>query len=137
MFLHCKVGYQNLPLTQSPCQVQASKKVISKANKEKTEKIEPKTYREKVAAQMTDWLQAAAKARTHSITLGSLEFAEELAKKLLAHAVKMEKDYLKISAALKDKATKERHFQNYLTNMEDMLKGHQKLQARSIHHSLD
>lgn len=63
----------------------------------------PKTCKEQVAAKLADWLKVASQARTLSITLSSLEFAEELGKKLLSHALSMEKAYLRMNETLKNK----------------------------------
>ena len=90
------------------------------------------TSKEKVTVKLSDWLGVAAKARTASITLSSLEFADELAKKLINHALSMEKSYLRINEAVKDKCTKEKDFEVILANMNEKLNANEKLQARPI-----
>ena len=89
----------------------------------------PKTFREQVTAKLAEWLPLAARARTASIHLSSLEFADELAKKLLVHATAMENSYRPISDAIKSKGTKEKEFRDLLETMEDKLKTYEKLQA--------
>ena len=108
----------------------------AKPPKEETEKMVPKTYKERVDAQLADWLKVASQARTLSITLSSLEFAEELAKKLLSHALTMEKAYLRMNESLKNKKSKEADFKLILENMDEKLKIAEKLQAQHavMHH---
>jgi len=104
--------------------------------KEETEQMAPKTCKEQVAAKLADWLKVASQARTHSITLSSLEFAEELGKKLLSHASAMEKAYLRINETLKNKKSKEGDFKLILESMDEKLKTSEKLQAQHavMHH---
>lgn len=108
-------------------QVQAAPKVKSK--REVSEKVEPQTYQERVNAKMAEWLQIAGKARTQSITLQSLEFADELATKLMGHALAMEKIYLRIKEQLKN-SMKEADYQIIYEKMEEKLKINEKLQAQ-------
>ena len=114
-------------------QVQAAPKRAPKPKTEKgqdtTEPMEPKTFKEKVSEKVGEWLKLAGQARTSSLTLSSLEFADELATKLLAHATSMEKTYVQISQALNDKKTKDKEFENLIRVMNDKIKNYDKLQA--------
>lgn len=94
--------------------------------------MEPVTFREKVITKLSDWLGVAAKSRTASITLSSLEFADELAKKLINHALTMEKTYLRINEAVKDKRTNEKDYEAILSNMTEKLNANEKLQAGPV-----
>jgi DNA-binding TFAR19-related protein (PDSD5 family) len=115
-------------------QVQAAPKKRPQAstNKDKTEQMEPVTFREKVITKLSDWLGVAAKSRTASITLSSLEFADELAKKLINHALTMEKTYLRVNEAVKDKRTNEKDYEAILSNMTEKLNANEKLQAGPV-----
>ena len=104
-------------------------KAKAQSRSPKVEDMAPKTFREQVTAKLAEWLTTAARARTASIHLQSLEFADELAKKLLTHATAMENSYRPISDAIKSKKTKEKEFQDLLETMDDKLKTHEKLQA--------
>ena len=115
--------------TTSSVQVQVAPKAKAQARSPKIEEMAPKTCREQVTAKLAEWLTTAARARTASIHLSSLKFADELAKKLLLHATAMEKAYRHISDAIKSKNTKEKEFQDLLETMNDKLKTHDKLQA--------
>lgn len=95
----------------------------------RVEEITPKTFRDQVVAKLQDWLKTAGQARTHSLKLQSLEFADELAKKLLSHAVVMEKAYLRMTDALKEKDTTEEDFEIILLKMDKKLEVHAQLQA--------
>ena len=88
-------------ITLPPGQVSGSgaasaKKRAKKDTKEIVEEMQPKTCRDKVSSLLGEYLKTSGAARRHSLTLSSLEFADELAQKLLTHAQIMEKSYLKI-----------------------------------------
>lgn len=94
--------------------------------------MQPKTLREQVSSKLQDWLKSAATCRTSSITLASLEFADELAKKMKVQAIDMEKTYTSIAASVKDKKTKDREFQDLLETMNEKMKSCEKLQASEL-----
>ena len=113
-------------------QVQAAPKKRPDKTKESTEAVQPKTLREQVSSKLQDWLKSAATCRTSSITLASLEFADELAKKMKVQAIDMEKTYTNIAASVKDKKTKDREFQELLETMNEKMKSCEKLQASEL-----
>ena len=102
----------------------------SKDAKDALEEMQPKTCREKVSSLLGEYLKVSGAARRHSLTLSSLEFADELAQKLLTHAQTMEKSYLKISEELKDKKSPDETFEKILAKMEDKMREFDKLEAR-------
>ena len=113
-------------------QVQAAPKKKAEpraAANQKVEEMAAKSYREQVGAKLADFLGLAGKARTSSLTLSNLEFADELAKKMLQHALGMEKVYLRINEAVKDKKTSEKDFKEILQRMDEKTSSHNKLQA--------
>lgn len=73
-------------------------------NKEGSEKLEPESWTSKANDALPVMLTVAAKARTLSIKLGTVEYAGELSKQLLGHASKLEKLYHKLQQAVKDHA---------------------------------
>lgn len=80
--------------------------------------VKPETPQEKVLSKMDDFLKSAATARTKSLTLGGLEYAEDLSKKVLAHAISIEGLYKKIQGAVKSNAS-QKTFQGFLSQMEE------------------
>ncbi len=116
------------PITQ----VQAAPKKRPEKSKETTQEVQPKTLREQVSQKLQDWLKSAATCRTSSITLASLEFADELAKKMKLQAIEMEKTYTNIVACVNDKKTKDREFQDLIANMNEKMKSCEKLQAYQL-----
>lgn len=61
--------------------------------KEKTEKVEPSSFKGQAVQRLPTLLQDAATARTHSIKLADMQYAGELSKQLLDHAEKLEALY--------------------------------------------
>lgn len=95
------------------------KKAIKDENGEKSEPVTPETTQEKANAALSSILKDASDARTSSIKLTNMEYAGELSKQLLDHALKLEKLYSKLS-------------QDLAGNDERVLKGHlQKMSALS------
>ena len=74
-----------------------------KKAKTEVESVQPQTWTEKANDTLADLLADAAKARTCSIKLNSVEYASELSKQLLDHASAMEKHYGKVRHALDKK----------------------------------
>lgn len=93
-------------------------------------KVEPSTFQERVKAKLQDWLKNAGHARAQSLTLQSLEFAEELAQKLMGHALSMERTYLRIQNKMKDTNLNEKDFKSIYAVMEEKIAIYDKLQAR-------
>ncbi len=88
-------------------------------DKEGTSKpVTPETPQEQVVSRMDDFLKTAAVARTKSLTLGGLEYAEDLSKKVLSHAITIESLYKKIQVAVKSKAPS-KTFQGFLGEMDE------------------
>ncbi|CAL1130603.1 unnamed protein product [Cladocopium goreaui] len=87
---------------QSSHEVAAAPK---KAPKQKAEKILASSWAGQAKERQETLLQDAAKARTSSIALGSIEYASELSKQLLEHATKLENFYKKIDQAIQQDAS--------------------------------
>lgn len=81
-------------------QVSAVPKKRPDRNQEQSQKIEPETWAEKAAACLTVVLKDSADARTASIKLSGLDYASELAKKLLQHAEEVETFYTRLKKAV-------------------------------------
>ena len=71
----------------------------------KSEEVVPQTWEGKALAQLPELLQEASAARTSSIKLSSLDYAQDLSKHLLEHASTMEGLYRSLSEAVKDKVS--------------------------------
>ena len=76
-----------------------------KAPKQKAEKIVASSWAGQAKERQETLLADAAKARTSSIALGSIEYASELSKQLLDHATKLENFYKKIDQAIQQDAS--------------------------------
>lgn len=81
-----------------------------KAPKQKTEKVTPETWEGKATELAPNLLTDAAKARTESIKLDGVKYADQLSKELLGHATTLERYYKELTTALQsnigDKALK-------------------------------
>ena len=93
---------QHLP---SALQVQAAakKRAKGKGGDEKSEKAEPKTLLDVAADMMPDMLKDASSARQQSIKLRGVEFAGDLAQKLLTFATDLESLYQNLQVAVNNK----------------------------------
>ncbi len=95
--------------------------------KEKSEKVEAETFKEKAKTLLTDFLKAAGQARASRLNLDGLSYTEELQKTLLKHSMKMEQTFSKIKGAVD--SSSEKTCENYFKSLDDDLKTHQKLQV--------
>lgn len=105
--LNCFQQYRHFPIPTCPWsslfrQVAAAPK---KAPKQKAEKILASSWAGQAKERQETLLHDAAKARTSSIALGSIEYASELSKQLLEHATKLENFYKKIDQAIQQDAS--------------------------------
>lgn len=104
-------------------QVAAAPKKRPRKNTEEageiSEEVKPTTPQEKVQGSLEDLLKAAAAARTKSITVGGLEFAEDLSKELLGHADHLEGLYKRITATIKSQEGRESDFKYYMKKIEE------------------
>lgn len=85
--------------------VPKTKKDTEKKGQGESEKLEPESWTSKATDTLPTMLTAAAKARTLSIKLGTVEYAGELSKQLLDHASKLENLYQDLQKAVKDQAS--------------------------------
>ena len=58
----------------------------AKEEADTSEPVVPATAQDQVVARLDDFLKSAALSRTKSLTLGGLEYAEDLSKTLMSHA---------------------------------------------------
>ena len=105
--INCFQQYRHFPIPTCPWsslfrQVAAAPK---KAPKQKAEKILASSWAGQAKERQETLLQDAAKARTSSIALGSIEYASELSKQLLEHVTKLENFYKKIDQAIQQDAS--------------------------------
>lgn len=105
----------------------AASKAKAKA-KAKTEDVQPDTPAEKVQARITDFLKCAAMARTKSLTLAGLDYAQDLSNTLLDHAKSIENIYKDIQKAVKKKADS-KAFKNFLVVMDEKEAASEKFKA--------
>ena len=93
-----------------------------KKAKEKTdgEDMTPATWESKATDQLPEILNESATARTVSIKLAGIEYADELSKKLKNHASDLEDEYHKLSKSLKEKAS-EKTLKTSLERIQDKL----------------
>lgn len=83
-------------------QVSAAPKSKRDPQNDQSQRVEPETVPQKAAAAAATLLADASSARTSSIKLSNLEYAEQLSSKLLNHAVKLEELYTKITDDLRN-----------------------------------
>ena len=101
---------------------------LPKPKKETSEEVVPKTVSEALGLKLQKHLKASALARSNSITLSGLEFADDLAKALLKQAGDMEQTYKKAQRALKEKKS-DKELKKFIPDMENQQKAATKLQA--------
>ena len=106
---------------------------VAKKKKAKHEEtsalVEPKSLREKVSNRLGDFLKVAGQARTNAITISNLSYAGELSKTLMDNANKMESVYKKAKAAVEDKSTSEKGFNQLLKQMDECEASNETLKA--------
>lgn len=95
-----------------------------------SEPVVPASVQDQVLGRLDDFLKSAASARTKSLTLGGLEYAEDLSKTLMNHANAIEAVYKNIQKAVKQKLSS-KHFQTFLQQMDDKDVLSAKYKARS------
>ena len=75
-------------------------KKAPKADKEKAEKVEPKTIKEVAQEYMVDMLKSAGTRRSQSIKLSNCPYGQDLAKDLLDKAERIEKLFKHMQTAM-------------------------------------
>ena len=86
-------------------QVQAAPKPKAAAKPaDKSEPVEPQSWMQKASSVLPTLLKDAADARTASIKLQTMEYAQELSGQLLGHAKKLEDLYQQLSTAISQQA---------------------------------
>lgn len=75
-----------------PLQVSAAPKQKREQQTDPSQRVEPETVTQKAAAAAASLLADASSARTSSIKLSNLEYADQLSKELLNHAMKLERN---------------------------------------------
>ena len=95
---------------------------------DKSEPAEPLTTEAKGKGLLQEMLKDAADARTQSIKLCDMEFAEALSQELLEYAAKMEGYYKKLAQAIKEK-TKEAELKGLIDKISGIMTGGGKAQA--------
>ena len=96
----------------------------------KSEEVEPQAPSEKLSDAVALLLKDAGTARTTSITLAGLEYADHLGKAMEDHADKVEKVYKEVQQALKTKNEKE--IMKWIQKVETESANTKKLQARKM-----
>ena len=109
-----------------------AKKQKPRANtpQENAEEVKPRTPKEILAEVMDLTLKEAGVARTSSITLSGLEFAEDLSKVLLNHVTSVEKLFKEVQQVLRSKESTEKDFKRWTKKVQEKSDGTKKLQAR-------
>ena len=85
-------------------QVTAAPKKKPKKEEDQSEELKPQSWESKASDSLGELLANAAKARTMSIKLNSVEYAGELSKQLLDHASLLETYYQDLNEALQKKS---------------------------------
>lgn len=98
----------------------AAVKAKAKPKPEKSDPVKPDTPLEHVQARLPAFLATAAAARTKSLTLADLEYANDLAKSMMSHAEVIEKTYKGITKAIKHHPGEMKIFRRHLTTMDDL-----------------
>ena len=93
--------------------------------------VEPQTLEQKASDALTDLLAEAAKARTVSIKLNTVEYAQDLSKKLLNHASKLEGFYATLQDAVQKKRG-DKALQGILSEVASSMEFGEKAQAWSF-----
>ncbi|CAK9005889.1 Uncharacterized protein SCF082_LOCUS8785 [Durusdinium trenchii] len=122
------VGGCSKLMTALTADAKVSNQKNPKKKEEKSEAAKPKTIQEELNLKVKELLKSAALARTASITLSGLEFADTLAKALLTQASDMERLYKSSHKALKEKQ-EEKVLRGYLKEVDESDKHSSKLQA--------
>ena len=83
------------------CQVAAAPKNRAK-DKEKAEKVTPKTLKDLAEEEMENMLKTAANARSNHIKLTNVQYGAQLSAELLAFAESVEELFKRMQGSLKD-----------------------------------
>ena len=116
---------------QHGLQAPVAKKKAAPAKRNTSEEVVPQTAAEKVTAAMSDALKEAGLARTASITLGGLDYADHLSQAIKSHADGIEKFYSEVQTALKEKA-EDKVLNKLLKKIEEKSQNTKKLQAHQL-----
>lgn len=96
------------------------------------EAVAPKTLQDEVKEIAADCLKAASTARTNSVSLDGLEFAEDLSQTMLTHCNSVEAKYKEVHTAIRTGAS-DSALRAFKKSLEGLDKETTKLQARSVH----
>ncbi len=102
-----------------------------KKDEETAKVVAPQTLEQKASDALTDLLAEAAKARTVSIKLNTVEYAQDLSAKLLDHASKLEGFYATLQDAVQKKRG-DKVLQGILSNVASSMEFGEKAQAWSF-----
>ena len=111
------------------CQAPVAKKKATKAPKGASEEVVPMSMKERVMDALGDLLKESGTARTSAITLGGLEYADNLSNAIKQHADKVEVLYSKVRGSLK-KSPGDKEMNQFLKDIEAHSQSTKKLQAR-------
>ena len=95
---------------------------------EKSKKVEPQTIQEKLQEGSTEALKLAGQARTDSITLAGLDYADDLSGALLKHANATEEVYKNVQLALKKKSS-DKDLKPFVAELESKVQVLKKMKA--------
>lgn len=125
---------QNMPLVgsctcfaatqQAPC----AKKKAKPAKAEASEEVVPQTMADKVKEKLEEMLKKSGVARTSSIPLAGLDYAENLGNAIKKHADEVEKLYTDATASIKGSPS-DKDMTKLLKKIEDKSQATAKLQA--------
>lgn len=106
-------------------------------NDKPSEEVKPETWTQKASGLLASILAGASAARTASIKLGNMEYASELAEKLLKHASHLEALYQGINKSITKKADEKvmKHHVQEAARLEDFGAKAQAWPARKMFHS--
>ena len=104
------------------------KKVPKPEEDEKSKKVEPQTIQEKLQEGSTEALKLAGQARTDSITLAGLDYADDLSGALLKHANATEEVYKNVQLALKKKSS-DKDLKPFVAELESKVQVLKKMKA--------
>lgn len=125
---------QNMPLVgsctcfaatqQAPC----AKKKAKAAKADASEEVVPQTLADKIKEKLEEMLKKSGVARTASIPLGGLEYAENLGNAIKKHADEVEKLYTDSTATIKGSPS-DKELTKLMKRIEEKSQATAKLQA--------
>ena len=110
------------------------KKPTKPEEEDKSKKVEPQSIQEKLQDGSCEALKLAGQARTDSITLAGLDYADDLSQALLKTANETEEFYRKVQSALKKKAS-DKDLKPYVPLLENKVQLLKKMKAGQVHDS--